>query len=426
MGIRFAFRILLLSMLFACMNCGDWAADPPYYAYRYFGAAGPRGLLLDEAGDILVKSNGAYAVFEQPNGDGSVNVCRREIVGDEGGTLQLNHGIAWNNGFIYMSTSTAVYRWPYTPGSRQLVTIPKQEVVVGIPGPGHNTRTLIFDDQGRLYVSVGSNANVDPNSDRAHVKRFVIDGVGLPLNYNNNGEVFADGLRNEVGLDFDVAGVLWGVENGADNLNRPDLGGDIHNGNPAEEFNRFGGPPGTHYGYPYCFSTHNLQGVDAGTQFAWPSFMNDGVHTDEWCRNPGNNQPPVVAMPAHIAPLGVHFYKGQGCDTPGSFPCSAVSDAFVANHGSWNSDTRVGYNVVRYFFDKLSLMPTGQSEQVLYTNNVANCGNECHRPVNAVFNARGHLVISADSNHEVVIVYYGQPGPRFIEGCTGIYNETLI
>ena len=29
-------------------------------------------------------------------------------------------------------------------------------------------------------------------------------------------------------------GILWGVENGADNLNREDLGGDIHNDNPAE------------------------------------------------------------------------------------------------------------------------------------------------------------------------------------------------
>ena len=50
------------------------------------------------------------------------------------------------------------------------------------------------------------------------------------------GEVFADGLRNEVGLAFDAHGVLWGVENGADNLVRDDLGGDIHNDNPAVRF----------------------------------------------------------------------------------------------------------------------------------------------------------------------------------------------
>ena len=54
----------------------------------------------------------------------------------------------------------------------------------------------------------------------------------LPIDFSL-GEVFADGLRNEVGLAFDAHGVLWGVENGADNLVRDDIGGDVHNDNPA-------------------------------------------------------------------------------------------------------------------------------------------------------------------------------------------------
>ena len=50
-------------------------------------------------------------------------------------------------------------------------------------------------------------------------------------------KVVADGLRNTVGLSFDRVGNLWGVDNGADNLVRPDLGGDIHMDNPADELN---------------------------------------------------------------------------------------------------------------------------------------------------------------------------------------------
>lgn len=73
-----------------------------------------------------------------------------------------------------------------------------------------------------------------------------------------------------------------------DNLYREDLGGDIHNGNPAEELNRFDGPIGSHYGYPYCFSSYALNGYSPLTQFAWPTFMNDGIHSDEWCRNTTN------------------------------------------------------------------------------------------------------------------------------------------
>ena len=49
------------------------------------------------------------------------------------------------------------------------------------------------------------------------------------------------------------------IENGADNLNRADLGGDIHNDNPGEELNRF---PidnlGKHYGYPFCWTVSKI------------------------------------------------------------------------------------------------------------------------------------------------------------------------
>lgn len=75
------------------------------------------------------------------------------------------------------------------------------------------------------------------------------------------------------------------MENGADQLNRPDLGGDIHNGNPAEEMNKFDKTIGSHYGYPYCFSTYNLSGHEAGEQFAWPTSMGDGIHDDGWCQS---------------------------------------------------------------------------------------------------------------------------------------------
>jgi hypothetical protein len=42
------------------------------------------------------------------------------------------------------------------------------------------------------------------------------------------------------GLRFDAHGLLWGVENGVDNLVWPATDEDIHNDNPAEELNYFG------------------------------------------------------------------------------------------------------------------------------------------------------------------------------------------
>jgi glucose/arabinose dehydrogenase len=259
-----------------------------------------------------------------------------------------------------------------------------------------------------MYVSVGSLGNVDPDSSRARINRYNISNNGsFPIHWND-GELFADGLRNEVGLAWDLNGVLHGVENCADNLFRDDLGGDIHNGNPAEEMNRFDQPVGSNYGYPHCWSSRDLEGYPRGTQFAWPTFMNDGVHDDAWCQNTTNNKPPLIAMPAHNAPLGMDFYTGQGCEGGnGAFPCNMTGDGFVAFHGSWNSDIPVGYRVAWYPFDSQG-QPTMDDLNVVYENNVTRCYSEsCFRPVNIVFNARGHAFISDDQNGQILRITYG-------------------
>ena len=79
----------------------------------------------------------------------------------------------------------------------------------------------------------GRAGNVDSDSSRSRIRRFDVTSIPDGGVAFSSGELFADGLRNEVGLAFDRHGVLWGVENGADNLQRSDLGGDITNENPG-------------------------------------------------------------------------------------------------------------------------------------------------------------------------------------------------
>lgn len=130
--------------------------------------------------------------------------------------LGLNHGIAFHNGYLYASSPSRVYRWPYKPGQFSIINQNTIGIVIdNMPVPGHVTRTLIFDDEGLLYVSIGSNVNVDPNSFRARIRRFRIDLQFLPIHFEN-GEIFADGCRNTAGLAFNSDGVLYGVDNGAD------------------------------------------------------------------------------------------------------------------------------------------------------------------------------------------------------------------
>ena len=233
-------------------NCSSeiWAGNKAWLQpnfcsrlYTNYGLMKPRGLHIGSDNDMLLVERGRSRVIRLDD-DGNTIV---PIATKSG----LNHGIELSKGYLYASTATSVFRWPYETG--QTTTSNDniiQEVIMGMGGTvsnelgapgGHTTRTLAFDSDGKwLYVSIGSNGNVDADSSRSRIRRFDIsnwDG-NQPMIFND-GEIFADGLRNEVGLAFDSFGDLWGVENGADNLYRQDLGGDIHNDNPSEELNRF-------------------------------------------------------------------------------------------------------------------------------------------------------------------------------------------
>jgi glucose/arabinose dehydrogenase len=202
-------------------------------------------IVIDQARSIRALGTSDFLVVER--GSSSVIRCfdsDGDGIADSRSTLvtatELNHGIAIHDDYLYASNDKIVYRWPYTSGAEQVGSSEAEEVINNINADGnggapygHMTRTLAFDADGRLYVSVGSNKNIDDDSFRSRIRRFDVTNAGLfPLNFTN-GEVFADGLRNEVGLAFDRFGVLWGVENSADDLIRDDLGGDIHNDNPV-------------------------------------------------------------------------------------------------------------------------------------------------------------------------------------------------
>lgn len=314
----------------------------------------PRTILSTGTSNLLALERDTQSLVLLYDSDGDGMPDSRRTVATASG---LNHGLQIHNGYLYASSDTTVYRWPYTDsdfvvddGSVEIVIQNMNADGKGGAPQGHTTRTLIFDDLGRLYVSVGSFGNVDSDSYRSRIRRFDLENESaqLPIDFQM-GEVFADGLRNEVGLAFDVHGDLWGVENGADNLYRSDLGGDIHHDNPAEELNRFREEDaGKHWGYPFCWTEYNLPGppgLGKGTVWAWPSFLNDEKITDDSCRQ--NYLPPVLSMQGHSAPLGITFFRwnqdlASECDADKSFPQYMDGYAFVAFHGSWNRDIPTG------------------------------------------------------------------------------------
>lgn len=111
--------------------------------------------------------------------------------------------------------------------------------------PGHNTRTVLVSTHNPdiLYVSRGSSGNIDeaaadPASGRSTIKAYDLNSVpDGGYDQASQGEMIAYGVRNEVGMVEDGAGILWGVENSADDATRTHEGQqpvDIHNSNPGE------------------------------------------------------------------------------------------------------------------------------------------------------------------------------------------------
>ncbi|CEM35014.1 unnamed protein product [Vitrella brassicaformis CCMP3155] len=418
-------------------------------------------LIIDRIGITMPKMEARILVAADDDASGAID-AEGELVELWRGDIPLNHGIAVFGGFLFATTDRTCYRWPYTPGQRTPLDDSERVVVVrninkdGTGGAkrGHTTRTLLFGPDGELYISVGSYGNADPDSHRARV--LLCRDVTLPSEELPRGghdfqecEVYADGLRNAVGLAWDPMGVLWEADNGPDELCRPDLGGLIWEDNPAEEINKLD-KPAAHYGYPMCFTEGKLPegwGLGEGTQWAWTSFHQKygGEYDDDYCRNPTKNVPPAFNMQAHTAPLGIEFFGARYSDTPcyngtttqpesrsavpgGSnatnatvrpsfaervkartgdealmpLPCSMFGDIFVPRHGSWNRQEAVGFDVLH-----ISMkygMPTGESQVILQHSPYMAMWKNQMRPVDALFDHKGRLLVSSDTSGEIIMI----------------------
>jgi len=360
------------------------------------GLWGPRGIAVAANNDLLVVEALLRRISVLWN-DGKNSATLASASG-------LNHGIEIDgpNSFLYASSSTTVFRWKYSAGDRSDLGT-ATTVITGVPCCHHNTRTLRIINN-YLYVQSGSGSNVDSDSTHSQIRRFPLSSLnGTSVSWLT-GELFADGLRNEVGLRQDSNGNIWGVENGVDNLFRTDLGGDIHTDNPSEEVNLFA-QPGKFYGYPYCWSEFNLStsvgGGNPGNQWVHSDFQNKGIYNDNWCKNQNNVARPKFNMQAHTAPLDILFWNGTTFPTP-----FKQGGAFVAQHGSWNRNPAVGYRV-----DYLAVAGTDVLSLTTLLKYVGPgaTGRGWIRPAGLAQISCPHgecLIISSDSTGTLISVYY--------------------
>ena len=322
---------------------------------------GPKGVLFVGTRETNGK---VYAVLDR-DGD-----ARAEKVVTIATGLNMPNGVAWRDGALFVAEVSRVLRYD---GLRDWLdgpaTAPAPKPVVirdDFPKDRHHGWKFIrFGPDGLLYVPVGAPCNVCDEKDPRYgsITRMKPDGSAF--------EVFARGIRNTVGFDWHPGTrELWFTDNGRDNL-----GDDV----PPDELDR-APKSGLHFGFPFC---HGRAIVD-------PEFGR---------RRPcGDTTPPARELGPHVAALGMRFYTGA------MFPERYRGQIFIAEHGSWNRTTPIGYRVtlVRLDGDRaVSYEPF--AEGWLQGDSVSG------RPVDLEVMPDGALLVSDDKGGALYRIAYREP-----------------
>ena len=289
-----------------------------------------RYLAVADNGDLYAKTqHGPLIALRSTKGDGRADQIVR--FGSGGGT-----GIGFWHGYLYESTTTGVYRYKMTPG--QLVPSGEPETIIsGLPaGPQHDAKNFMFSNDGQLYVEVGSPYNVYSEGDRNFAAKGIdpteflkTHGGFWRFDPNKLNQVQADGYHFSTGHRHSVAGAWNPVSNslfmvmmGRDNLSivAPQFYNDYDNAERvAEEMHVI--HEGANLGWPYTYYD-----PIAKARMVAPEFGGDNKKRAE----PGKYDEPLIAFPAHWAPLQMNFYYQH------QFPAKYYGGAFIAFHGSWN------------------------------------------------------------------------------------------
>lgn len=362
-------------------------------------------------GDIYVKSTseGIFALRDT-NADGRADVVKRFGTGN--GT-----GIAIHDGWLYYSTTTGVYRYKYTPGELVPSGAP-QTIVEGLPDKQqHNSKAFTFDGDGNLLVEVGSPYNVYSKPDRQRGAKGMdateflkTHGGYWRFDPNKPNQTLADGFHFSTGHRHSLA-IAWHpvskqyfmVMMGRDNLNTvdPDDYDELDNAERvAEEFHLL--KQGVNLGWPYTY----WDPIKKARMVA-PEFGGDNRKRDN---NPAYDKP-LIAFPAHWAPLQMCVYAGT------QFPEKYRGGMFIAFHGSWNRAPRpqAGYKVVFVPFDAQG-MPTGDyqtfADGFAGVEYFTDTNDARYRPSGVAVGPDGSLYVSETEKGRVWrIIYTGESAP---------------
>jgi glucose/arabinose dehydrogenase len=297
--------------------------------------------------------------------------------------FQVPNGVCWTkDGFLIVVEHNRVLNFPaaeffYEGPDVALIEVAAQGKLIPVEEESFNHGTWVcrVGSDGKLYIALGQPFNVPP---REKLKLYDDAGIGgiIRLNpFDGSGrEVYARGIRNSVGIDFNPKDkTLWFTDNQTDGM------GD---NTPPGELNR-ATKAGQHFGYPWLVGKVRIteQGYDKDPL-------------------PKDTVPPQVEMDAHAADLGLTFYTGS------KFPAKYRGGIFVAQHGSWNRTTPIGARVMYTSLkedgtaDKTEVFADGWLDQTT--------GTYRGRPVDVAQMKDGSLLVSDDFAGAIYRISYGE------------------
>jgi glucose/arabinose dehydrogenase len=297
------------------------------------------------------------------------------------------NGVCWTkDGFLIVVEHNRVLNFPAAeffyegPDVAVIEVVPQGKLIpVEEESFNHGARVCDVGPDGKLYISLGQPFNVQPREKVAAYDRLGIGGIIRMNAFDGSGrEVFARGIRNSVGQDFNPKdGSLWWTDNQVDGM-----GDDI----PPGELNR-STKMGEHFGFPW---------TNGGVQIAGSSAAPDLKDLPA----PAGMIAPQVNFPAHQAQLGMAFASGN------MFPEKYRNGMFVASHGSWNRTKASGALIN---FVSLKADGTADKSEVFAEGWMDANGVYRGRPVDVAMMKDGSMLISDDFAGAIYRVTYSAP-----------------
>ena len=287
------------------------------------------------------------------------------------------HSIAIRKNEMFIASTEALYQAAYFPGKKTL-TEDEVKKLISLPDTGgHDSRTVAVGPDSRIYLSLGIAGNC---SDQFLGGNYLFGdwrGGIIVLNEKEKPpewEVFASGLRNPVGFDWQPkTREMYASNNGPDHLGFE---------NPPEYFSKL--VAGSFHGMP------------------WFQFDGQKIFRDKCI----SSKPPLpiekvvkpeVTFPARNAPMGVVFIK------PGQMEKKLENNAIVALRGSWATSPSGGFwgdNATRRP-PKLVVVQFKNGKAIKVEDFITGFqlgnGERWARPVGVKIGPDGHLYFTSDA-----------------------------